>query len=406
MFKVQKLNVEKMVVLFFSLLPIVDSVNGILIRTGSFSISMAYKMFLMVLLLIPAIKRNKWNVRVLGGAVGLIIYILVSVLLNLLIIRKELIEVDFPIKMIFNIITFFLLWQNIENCNLSGKSIYKIFDNNVTIMMLSILVPYTLGLGYRIYSGGIGYKGFFYSQNELNAVLIILFYFCIFKISQKMTAWSIIQLVAIFVCVIMMNTKSSVIVCAVGGVIFVVQGLKKLDIRYKVVIAVAGAMVIFAAKDFILLQITSMLGRQNGLLNVYGGNVLATLTSGRIYFVQEAFEELMGRPLYHIHLLLGNGFISEVLTEMDCVDIFFYLGIVGVILVAFVLAWMYYKSSFTLRNDKNAIRKVGFLIIIAFSCITGHVLFMATSGCYFAMYCCFIMTYDVGVGGQEYECYI
>lgn len=395
MFTVRKLNYESVIVVLFSILPLVDSINGILIRQGLPSVAILYKAMLVGILLIPILNRRIANKNVFGFVVAFIVYLIFTMILNYAIIGESFIELSYPIKIIFNVVTFALLWSNID-CNiLNGNTIYKIFDYNTYIMLLCMFVPYVLGLGYTIYSGGIGYKAFFYSNNELNATLIILFYFCLFKVSQKFNLMSLIQLGGIFVCVLMMNTKSSIIVCGVGVLVFLLKCLKKIDGRIKTIILIIGVGGIYLVKDFILEQISSFMSRQTGLLNVYGGDLLATLTSGRLYFIEDAVEELVSRPLYVVQVLFGNGFISSVLTEMDFVDIFFYMGIVGFIMVVIGLVWIYRKSIPNFRQDRNGVRKIGFLLIIAFSFIAGHVLFMATSGCYFVLYCCFIMTYSI-----------
>lgn len=403
---IRKPNYEWLIIVLFSILPVVDSINGILIRAGLPSVAILYKVFLMGVLMIPILQRKVVNAKVFGGMLFIVLYTVATMVVNYLLLRDDFIEITYPIKLLFNVITLVLLWSNIDNQVLSGNTIYKIFTYNVYLMLVCMLVPYVLGLGYTIYSGGHGYKAFFYSNNELNVVLIILFYFCLFKVAEEFSLVNLVLLGGIFICVLMMSTKSSIIVCAVGVVIFLLKCLKKIDVRIKILAVAAVGCVAFLARDFIWSQIQSFMGRQSGLFNVYSGDLLATITSGRMYYIEEALSEFVKRDFPIFHVLFGNGFISDVLTEMDFVDIFFYLGFVGVFAIIIGLLWIYYKSIPQFKRDKNGVRHIGFLLIMAFSFIAGHVLFMATSGCYFVLYCCFIMTYNSEMDDGRYEKYV
>lgn len=403
---IRKPDYEWFVIVLFSILPVVDSINGILIRAGLPSVAIVYKVFLMAVLMIPIIQRRVVNTKVFAGMLAIVVYTIATMVLNFIFLRESFIELTFPIKLLFNVITLVLLWSNIDNNVLSGNTIYKIFTNNVYLMLVCMLVPYVLGIGYTIYSGGHGYKAFFYSNNELNVVLIILFYFCLFKVAEKFTICNLILLGGMFICVLMMSTKSSIIVCAVGVVIFLLKCLKRIDIRVKTVAIVSVIGALFIAKDFLWEKIEAFLGRQSGLMTVYSGDLLATITSGRLYYIEEASAEFATRDYPVFHFLFGNGFISKVLTEMDFVDIFSYMGLVGVLLIVVGILWIYYKSIPQFKRDENGVRHIGFLLIMAFSFIAGHVLFMATSGCYFVLYCCFIMSYNTEMDDGRYDNYI
>lgn len=392
--KMEKMSFQKLIVIMFSVLPIIDSINGIFIRNNIPSIGSIYKILIMIILAIPIIREKKIDTGLFNALIGVVVYILSSMTLNYCIFKEPFISLDFPIKLIFNVLMFILLLQNIWNDRIKGKDVYTIFNNNVYLMIGSMLIPYILGMGETIYSGNIGYKGFFYSQNELNASLIVLFYFCLYKVIQKFNLISFCQLVGIFLCVIMMSTKSSLIACAVGMGLFLINCLKRFDARLKLITVVSAVIALFVGYGFIVQKIQAAMTRQVSLFSMYGSDLLATLTSGRVYLIEEAWVQLWESPSYFIQLVIGNGFISTELVEMDLIDIFFYLGSAGAIIAIFILLWIYIYSRNNLSKDKSCIRAIGYLLIIAFSCIAGHVLFMAVSGSYFIMYCCFIMTYS------------
>ena len=90
---------------------------------------------------------------------------------------------------------------------------------------------------------------------------------------------------------------------------------------------------------------------------------------------------------------MGNGFCTEILTEMDLIDLFFYLGFIGTVFVLAFLIWQFFGIYKNCKKDQSVIRMVSYLVIVGLSFIAGHVLFMAMSGCFFVLYCCFLTYY-------------
>lgn len=393
MIKIKSMSYEMIVICLLSALPIVDSVNGMLMYTNMPSIGTLYKIFVMGIMLIMIFSNGKGISKLFGIILATILYILMSISINYVISDCNIISMDYPIKLVFNIVLFYALIQNIKNKHISEEAIYKILNNNAYIIVICVIVPYLLGLGYTIYSGNIGYKGFYYSQNELNAVLIILLFFSLYKLYQKITILTIMQVLGIFICILLMSTKSSLIAGMLGFSVFVFEYIKKENARKKMILIGILSVGVVGVSGFVIGKITDMLTRQNSLHSIYNGSLLATITSGRIYTLEDAWGQFIEGDVYVLNALIGNGFFSKYLVEMDFFDVFFYLGIVGILFVVMFLAYVLLKGKRNLRNDKNIIRRVGFFVIIAFAFLTGHVLFMATSGWYFIIYCVFIIVY-------------
>ena len=393
MIKKKELSYEFIIVILFSILPIIDSINGILIEKQMTSIGTLYKVFVIGVLLILGISDGKM-IRKQWGIIFVIIgYVLMTILTNSIVSNYSIISVDFPVKLIFNAVMFVLLVQNITKKHISADSIYKILNNNTYIIIICVLVPYALNIGNAIYAGNIGYKAFYYSQNELNASLIVLFFFSLYKLYNKITIQALFQVCGVLICVLLMSTKSSLMACAIGIFIYLIDYIRKENSRRKVVIIIAGIIAILISGGFVISKIADMFTRQSSLFNMYDGSLIATLTSGRTYFLEDAFSEFIESDLFIERLLIGNGFCSNNLIEMDFFDIFFYLGIVGVTGVIIFAMYVIMKSKKNMRSEKCLIRKTGFIVMLAFSFFTGHVLFMATSGCYFVLLCVFNMTY-------------
>lgn len=393
MLRIKHLTIEQIVIILFSILPVIDSINGILITNGFPSIGIVYKVFVLGVMLLFLLRTGKANSPALLISLVSILYIVVSVCVNLVVFSGELIDLDYPVKLIFNLLTFALLFSLWHVGCISSSSIDTIFRINTVLIIAVILIPYVLGLGNTIYSGGIGYKGFFYSNNELSVVLLILFYYCLFLLARRLSILNAALLLGITVCVLLLNTKSGMAACLLGGVLFVFEYLCKRDSKYKLPIIILICAALFMAKDFILEQIAGFMTRQSYLYSLYGGSMLDTILSGRTDHVVAAWNALSSDPLFLLRFLIGNGFCSVTLVEMDFIDIFFYLGILGVSGLSAFLVWLFAASLRNFKHDKTLMRPFGFLMSIGFSFLAGHTLFMATSGCYFVLFLLFCLVY-------------
>lgn len=387
------MEIESVIVLLFSALPVVDSVNGILITAELPSIGSAYKLLLLGLLALFVLRSRSLPPGLWVTAICAVTYILFSVAVNVFVLDGVLPSLDFPVKLSFNVLQLVLLLSCHRAGYLTGRGVDRILNLSTWLMCALLLIPYALGLGNAIYKGGIGYKGFFFSNNELSVALLILFYYSLYRATVTLSVPNVIQLGGIAVCVLLLNTKSGMIACALGVVLFIAEYLRKPGARFKGLLVAAVACALFVAKDFIASQISSFLTRQQYLHRLYGGSILETLVSGRTRLLDSAWAEFSGSPYLLLRVIIGNGFCSEALVEMDFVDMFFYLGILGTVAAAVGIGVVFVKSLPNFRADGTWMRPFGFLLVVGFAFLAGHTLFMATSGCYFVLFLCYCLIY-------------
>lgn len=388
-----KENPKVVIISLFSLLPLVDTVNGYLMTEFNVSIGTIYKMiclFVMIVLFISfKLKMSKRDFLIL---VGILLYTFVSIVINLL-LGGKIIGASFPIKFLYNILMFILLMQLVKYKMIKPRIFYKILDNSSILMIFCILIPYLLNIGYTIYGGGIGYKGFFYSQNELTASLIILLYFSIYNLICALSFKSVFQTIGISACILLTNTKSSMIACAFGLIVLFFEYFRKKDAKYKKIFLGAMFLLLLVSYQFLNSQILGFLQRQLSLSNMYNKSIIATVTSGRSYYVIEAMNNLLSSKVGLLNIIIGNGFCSTVLVEMDFFDMFFFLGIIGLSACLLFVLWLFLNSMQNFKTDYTIVRIVGFFMVVAFSFFTGHIMFYATSGCYFVILCLFDLYY-------------
>lgn len=391
---------DNLIVLLFAILPLVDSLNGVLVRQGVGSIGSVYKVCLCAVLLLPVLRQRDVRVKTAVPVLVALGYILTSVAVNYFVLNAPNLKLDHAVKLVFNIVTFALLLENHSNGTLRSTSFYRMLDICAWLLPVCYFVPYVLGTGYHVYSGNMGYKAFFIAQNELSLIIIVLFYFCLYKLTLKLRLSTLAQAALILLCGLLLNTKSTILACLLGAAVCFLYVLVKLPTRiriYALGILAVGCLVFV---DVIAKVVSSMVSRFSTLQNkYYSGSVLTAILSGRDYLLADAWNAFSQEHTI-LRLLLGNGFCSGYLVEMDILDMFFYLGIPGALSAVIFLVAIFVKSRRNLRTDPSCIRLLSFLLIVFFLNITGHVLFMAMSGCYFVVYMAFLMTFASPTGAE------
>lgn len=382
---------NRLIVGMFCCLPLIDTLNGIFREAPIGSI---YKIMMCVCLFILLMQRSfTMKRKTLCFILLPSVYILLTIFINTALFEGSVLTLDFPVKLIFNIILMGMLLENYRIGNMNGYDFYKILDGSAWVLIFCFIVPYILGTGEKVYGEDIGYKAFFIAQNELSLILIVLCYFCIYKLTIQLKVSNFIQLALIILCGMLLNTKSTIIACLVGVAIWIVTIALKSNFKVKVLTAIAFISGFYMLRTTIFDSISAMIMRYTVLQEkYYGGLALTSVLSGRNYYLSSAFDYLNSEHTAY-RILFGNGFCSEYLVEMDIIDIFFYLGLFGAVAAVLFLTVIFVKSYKNFRTDKNIIRPFSYLLIVGFINLTGHVMFMAMSGCYFIVYCCFLLTY-------------
>lgn len=390
---------ENWILLLFCILPLVDSLNGYFVRIEAISIGSIYKIALICVL--GVMLKGKLSSRYWKIAISIVLLMGLSIIINVVCLNGGILDIDYPVKLLFNVLLFLLLMQLYDNGVLKGESFFKILDFNSYGVIFVILIPYLLGMGYKVYSGDVGYVGFYYARNELSVVLIILLYFCIYKLLQQIKVGTLLQTIGVLLCAILLNTKACIFACGFGIVYWLGFWVIKKPMKYKIsaiVILLAGGLIL---GGFWKEQIIKSLTRHMHLYELYDNAIFSTFLSGRDAFLKELWSDLINSGHFILRFLLGNGFCSNDLVEMDFFDIFFFLGVAGVTMIVILLLNIFLRGYRNIKGDGNNFRILAYLVIIGLMFLAGHVLFMAVSGTYFVLFCLFIMTYSRKGLGDE-----
>lgn len=394
------MNKNDKILLFWTLalIPVVDFLNGsvlLLINKGDISIGKFYRIFTMVILTwilyrTSSKREIKKHIKVYIGIIVCTIFYLGIFYLyhsSLKGVFKDGIEIS---KMILVFLIFYVLNFLSKKGSINKKNIDEIFNKYIFIFPLTMLIPYTLGIGFNTYSNGMGYTGLFYANNDLSIVMLVTVIFALDKVVKKVNIINVIMFTLNLVSLIIIGSKTGILGLGIGIVIYlIVYSIKiyKEDKYSKKQLIIAGISLIFLSVVIIMIFMPIIEKTLDRFIyfTKKNGSVLTALLSDRNKFAVEAWNNLMQENLWFIKLMLGVGFTYRLgwgkgsLIEMDIVDIFFSLGLIfaTVLIIAIVT---YLIKNRKKANVDNLRYIVSLAMVVGFSTIAGHVLYSAFAG--------------------------
>lgn len=387
-----KIRKSYLIILLFTILPLIDSLNGVMSRSSNGNLGVLYKCLicLCLFLLYGRCHIKRKYIIFMCAFLGVIFF---SIIINVVFLRGKVEHPDYIVKMVYNFTLFVLLVTVVEQCKISIKVFDKILDNSSWLFIVTFMIPYILGMGNRVYADEIGYKAFYISQNELSVVIVIFFFYSVYYLNRKKTPLLFLRVGLLFLCGMILNTKSCIIACLSGIVFYVFKILKSGKLVTKIWIFLAFCIGFILMRNQVLSSIEDMLFRYNALNEkYYGDNFLTSILSGRTNYLLEA-TSCFREEHSIVRFFWGNGFCSQILVEMDLIDIFFYIGCIGLVIIIIGIARILYKCWKNIRDDYIRIRLFSLFILVAMVILVGHVTFMAMSGTYFVLYLIFCLYY-------------
>ncbi|WP_235041844.1 hypothetical protein [Vreelandella profundi] len=191
-----------------------------------------------------------------------------------------------------------------------------------------------LGVGESQYSGGIGGKGFIIAGNEMSFLMLVSASIMLVHVSDRVCFLKLFFLLLVLLVFFLMKaTKVAILgICLVYFCVLIHRGcfkVKYLPVVYLSML-VGGAIVFFLGYQFVVA--TGLMDRMIYLYHLHGG-FWGAMLSGRIIFLQDAFNELIvGFSFFDV--LFGIGvdqllFVEDLLVEIDLIDVFMAFGVVG-----------------------------------------------------------------------------
>lgn len=383
--------IEKILIIFLYLQPVIDLGTSITMNILHFSISFGIIIRILFLLFLIYfylfVKRNlskkkKWYL------IAAFFYLVCFA--TMIYFVKDSSALSYELQNVLKLMYFPLLLTIIDFKDL--KINYHDLIKIGAIYLLFIAIPSLLGLGFNSYTQGkVGNAGWFNSGNEVSAILSILSPFFIYYIFSNENIYKRLALGLLIVYTYFtLGSKIAILALIVSIIFNLILFIKNKKIEKKRIYLFLGIMLIIILLGIVLIPKTNFYYNLIIHLNYLGINSWSDIFSYNFWnrFVfSDRLTYLSNTNLNYIwckpiERIFGLGFIESFGTdfvyikaiEMDIFDIFYRTGIVGTIIILLPLI-INLKS--IIKPQKETINKlIKFSIIfgLVVSMIVGHTL--------------------------------
>ena len=414
----KKITSEKILYLFLLLQPIIDLFTSLITRFSdtSFTIGTITRgLFLLLLVFYTTFfTKTKYKKKTIFYFISIFIFTSLYFFT-----KKDILKFNFlktEIVYFFKYFYFPIVSVCLINCfkslKLDKKIINKIFGFNAVIFSILILIPFITNTGFNSYlDSSKGSVGWFYSANEVGAILTMLFPYLYCILNRQEIKKFIIYSVFLVTSMIIIGTKTAFLGMLLTEIVFLVYFIlvrttgKRM---YACVFVCALSLVlvpIIPATDNIQSSIENNLEEDikdddEIMVNATIDKTLNIILSGRQNFLYNTIE--ITNDVNIVDKLFGIGFVNresiddkdiEKLIEIDPLDIFFHYGLVGFVLYFLPLIYIYAKTIYNTLKRKLYLTfyqllylySISLLLVISF--IAGHIF----SSPAVSIYLCFIL---------------
>ena len=382
----KKITVSRLFLVMISMMPIIDTANGILLRDENTLINIG-QIYRLSILAIAVILSKYMRLKETAICYGLfLLFCAIQVVDN---VSYGLSSMMICIKLFLPIIMIFVMKTLYKKRIILPKDILQVIECISIITPITIIIPYILRIGYRTYESA-GYLGFYYATNEISFVLSSCVLFSLHRLSHKINTKYTAILGINILAIMLVGTKSGLAVIAIGILLlFLNMMLSGEYIAKKIVLLMAVLILIVIGLIAFKKNIQEVVERwAYGYYNHANGSALFFLSSGRTWRLMMAWEEFHQYSLFHI--LFGCGLAGAnhgfPYVEMDFHDMVFSTGWVGTTVMFLIyvylckdIKWTYWKT----------IMMVTYLILIIGG---GHVLYAGLGGMMLAVNLVYLIT--------------
>lgn len=324
-------------------------------------------------------------------------------------------ELLYICKFGFNLLSLLAYFYIFSDCNLSYDKLRLKIDAilcwTIIIVSIAVIIPYFLGMGYYTYSDKLGYRGcrgFFFSGNDVTALLMLLLplsFAILQKYYNKNNKMNIILLITPACCTVsllIIGTKTAFLAIIVTYIFIFVYQLIYYIINKS--ITDAKPFILSVLCTFVLFLISCIItngGLYNSIIlsfDVTGkyaeiAGTQAMVFSGRTDKLKNAIIYFKSHMPLSLFFGISRGTQQKII-EMDIPEVVLYYGLLGTV----TMLWLYIKSG--LQVIYNVFKNFSYTcfcctislgLTVGYLAMAGHTLFSVTSGFYFAfvlLYAC------------------
>lgn len=398
-----RFDADSVFIFLFSIMPLVDTLNGMLIRSGSAGALTAGDMYRLIVIVTSAtfylFRFDRGNITALLISV---VFGLASILIRVLAGLGEggASEVNLVAQWMLSPMLVLCIYSSVRSGTLKRRSIRKVFDYLQWLAPATILIPYALGAGYSTYGSAdgsfVGYKAFYYATNGISLMLIVLFTRAVYRMLDGRSLLSLTVVILNGASLALIGTKSSLamLVIAFFVALYCIYGDRLLRLLVRMLPLIVA---LFTVAYFLMDQITDFLAPVLGRWDyfstrVYTNDLIGALTSGRVYQIGIHWKELATSPMGLLAFVIGMGDLSAKyrICEMDYFDIFFQFGVVGLMLLLVFISFVMAKGY--RANGKRGFEYCMVIFLLLYALIVGHVFNNAMSSMVFSLVSVLAMT--------------
>lgn len=394
------MNSYRLLIFLLSCTALVDAINGALISfipTLPISFGQIFR-FILLMVLIFYISSTGLNRKQSFFLLVLFIYFLSTTLMtefnhsSLIVLLND---ITYAAKLLLPMLIIVIFKRLSEKEALNYKSVEKILEVNLLFITISMTILKILNLGQTVYEDGIGFKGFYYSNNELSIVLGGLFIYSLDKLytEKSKNLKYLIYILLLFETMILIGAKTSYIIIIVATIIYLIKFLRKQKaVAFVKLIPISSFIVLAMIVIFNIFksEIMDIYNRQKYFLAEYS-DFTSFILSNRNSLLEIINVNYISPNMHWYTVLVGfrNNIIENDSTfisiELDLHSIYFNYGFIG---LALVLAFygQLLKGVFT-KNHKVFAYKLTVMLFFLFSALAGHVFFGAFANTFLAIFC-------------------
>ena len=419
-------KLDKFFLAFLIINPFLDVVTGVYIKvletlsgnnfdTISIPVTPSLLIRMLVLVLFAAYALISLDWKAIGAALPVGIAWLMSVIGEILFFYSFALysDIQYIARFAYNFAVVLIYMQVFRRMGVSREELLRKLSDvlALSLLMLSatIVVSYMLDMGYTTYADRYGYRGtrgFFYSGNDITAILmaglpVVMCGFMQRKDLSSRMFWAYDLSAALTaICLMLIGTKTAFIAVIAAAFVLgacaiwkLVAFKERLPIR-RCIILVVTMMLVFGIMA--LLSTESIFGEisasfsQTGTVMENEGAATALL-SGRHTKLAKAFAMYKEGGLYTWIFGVGRG-TQNAIIEMDLFEVVIYYGLFGAVAMLWLyvklgleFVWKFFKNLKEVRHDLMPVAVLVSLGLCAgYLIIAGHILFSVTSGFYFS----------------------
>lgn len=419
-------KLDKFFLAFLIINPFLDVVTGVYIKvletlsgnnfdTLTIPVTPSLLVRMLVLVLFAAYALITLDKKAIGTALPVSVAWILSVVGEILFFYSFALytDVQYIARFAYNLAVILIYMQVFRRMGIGREELLNKLSDVLclSLLMLSatIVVSYMLDMGYTTYADRYGYRGtrgFFYSGNDITAILMagLPVVMCGFMqrkdLSDRMFIAYDLSAALTAICLMLIGTKTAFIAvigaAAVMGACAIwklVAFKDRLPIRRCILLVVTMALVFgimaLLSTESIFGEISASFGQTATVMENEGA--ATALLSGRHTKLAKAFAMYKEGGLYTWLFGVGRG-TQTVIIEMDLFEVVIYYGIFGAIAMLWLyiklgleFVWKFFKNIRELRYDLMPMAILVSLALCAgYLIIAGHILFSVTSGFYFS----------------------